>query len=409
MHWLLLPALCLLAWLRCRHVLFRVTRPGVLRRERMVWWLVSSAIVGLRAGIRGLLKPRHPRHTLSFHLFNEIARGVVRSGQRALWANPRNYSAVRNVFHSVGQWRLAALCRARRVSTETVVCTVRTPRPSLLMQTTQAADVAAPAVWVIYFHGGGYASGSPWTVADVVARLLQTIERARDTTAPVRARALVVRYALAPEHPYPAALEDAVAAYQWLMAHHSVAPSRICLAGDSGGGGLALACALRLHHLGLPAPGSIYCLSPFLDLRWKDIEYDAESIAADCIQPLLAQGCARNVLCGRSHQDYTNTERRPSAYNDLFASPVLASDEALRALPPALVQIGELEIFRREARHLARRCAQLQHDGAEALQLSEWEGMTHCFQLQAHLTPVALEALSEGAEFVLQHARLSDS
>lgn len=405
--WLLVSvALCALACWRGHQVLFRAStphQPGIPGSERMLWWLLSCSAVGLLAVFRGLARPTRPAHSFRFHMFNETARGVVHFGQRALWSNPVNYSAVRNVFNCVGRWRLSSRCSALEVSTEPVTCTPRSGRPSMLMQTTGTgpAQRRGETVWVVYFHGGGYVSGSPLTVLDGVAHLLQAIEER--SSGAVQARALIVSYALAPEHPYPAALDDAVAAYRCLIREHSVSASRICLAGDSGGGGLALTSALRLQQLDLPAPGCVYCLSPFLDLRWEDVVYAPECVAADCIQPLLARGCARSYLCG-----YGNHKRQPAGYADGLASPVLAPDDLLRGLPPTLLQTGQLEIFRDEARRLHARCARLFEDGAAApLQMSEWADMTHCFQLQGRQTPVAQHGLREGADFVLKHISAS--
>lgn len=393
-------ALCVLACWRCHHVLFRASaphNPWVSRSERMLWWMVSCGAVGLLAAARALIRRAHPGQAVRFHLFNETARGVIRFGQRALWANPVNYSAVRNVFNLAGRWSLSPRCAALGVSTKLVTCPSRSGRPSLQMQRTNQEGPDTAATWVVYFHGGGYVSGSPWTVTDVVAHLLNAMERQGAGAS----RALIVGYALAPEHPYPAALDDAVAAYRWLIEDRGVDAARICLAGDSGGGGLALACALRLQQLGLPSPGCIYCLSPFLDLRWRDIAYEPECVASDCIQPLLAQGCARSYLCGYDNDDLTET---PAAYEDGLASPALAPDALLRGLPPTLLQTGELEIFRSEARRLHARCARLRADGAPVdLRLREWAAMTHCFQLRGSQNPVAQRGLDEGAAFVLEH------
>jgi len=117
------------------------------------------------------------------------------------------------------------------------------------------ADAASDAA-LLYLHGGGYVLGSPSTHRGLVARL----------AARMRMPALVLDYRLAPEHPYPAALEDALAAYTALIAGGRE-PARIAVAGDSAGGGLALALAMTLRERGLPAPAVLGLICPWLDLK----------------------------------------------------------------------------------------------------------------------------------------------
>jgi epsilon-lactone hydrolase len=109
---------------------------------------------------------------------------------------------------------------------------------------------------VLYLHGGGYVIGSPRSYRHLAA----AIARAAGS------RALLLDYRLAPEHPFPAALEDAIAAYRWLLGQ-GLAPGRIVLAGDSAGGGLTIATLLALRQRGLPRPGGGVCISPWVDLR----------------------------------------------------------------------------------------------------------------------------------------------
>src|SRR5216110_4055051 len=131
----------------------------------------------------------------------------------------------------------------------------------------------APAEWlappsvradvvVLYLHGGGYVIGSPRSHRHLAA----AIARAG------RARALVLDYRLAPEHPFPAALEDAVAAYRWLLAQ-GIAPGRVVVAGDSAGGGLTVATLLALRDRGLPRPAGGVCISPWVDLTNSAASY----------------------------------------------------------------------------------------------------------------------------------------
>src|SRR4051812_20893310 len=123
------------------------------------------------------------------------------------------------------------------------------------------APGAAPDRVVLYLHGGGYIMGSPVTHR----KLAGDISRAS------RARVLVIDYRLAPEHPMPAAIDDAVVAYRWLLS--TVAPGSIAVAGDSAGGGLAVSTLLALRDAGEPPPGAGVCISP-----WVDFTGEAASI-----------------------------------------------------------------------------------------------------------------------------------
>ena len=141
---------------------------------------------------------------------------------------------------------------------------------------------------VLYFHGGGYAIGSPRSHRHLAAALA----RAAGT------RALLLDYRLAPEHPFPAALDDAVAAYEWLLAR-GIAPGRIVFGGDSAGGGLTVATLLALRDRGMPRPGGGVCISP-----WVDLTCSARSVAT--VRPPPAESPPKTIRPGampraRSH------------------------------------------------------------------------------------------------------------
>ncbi len=167
--------------------------------------------------------------------------------------------------------RRAQYDRAERVfptPVEVSVEVVKTPeRPAEWLT---PPGVKADAV-VLYLHGGGYAIGSPRSHRHLAA----AIARAAGT------RALLLDYRLAPEHPFPAALDDAVAAYQWLLGR-GVAPGRIVLGGDSAGGGLTVAALIALRDRGFPRPGGGICISPWVDLTCSGASY-ATKAAADPI------------------------------------------------------------------------------------------------------------------------------
>ncbi|MGH3056403.1 MAG: alpha/beta hydrolase, partial [Gaiellaceae bacterium] len=118
------------------------------------------------------------------------------------------------------------------------------------------AEGADPARVILYLHGGGYVIGSINTHRELASRL----------TRAAAARVLVIDYRLGPEHPHPAAVDDAVAAYRWLLSQ-GVSPSRLAVAGDSAGGGLTVAALVAVRDARLPMPGAGVCLSPWVDLE----------------------------------------------------------------------------------------------------------------------------------------------
>src|SRR5689334_22565948 len=135
--------------------------------------------------------------------------------------------------------------------------------------------IASPAIdpshVILYLHGGGYVVGSLNTHRDLVARLGRA----------AGARALAIEYRLAPEHPHPAAVDDAVAAYRWLRAQ-GVSPAHMAIAGDSAGGGLTIATLVALRDLGEPLPRAAVCFSP-----WVDLEGTGASMDTNLDDPML--------------------------------------------------------------------------------------------------------------------------
>ena len=118
------------------------------------------------------------------------------------------------------------------------------------------ADGSSDSRVVLYFHGGGYIIGSPRTHRPMLAELSQA----------AGGRVLALDYRLAPEHPFPAPVEDSVAAYRWLL-DEGYDPGRIAIAGDSAGGGLTVAMMVQARYVGLPMPGAAVCISPWVDME----------------------------------------------------------------------------------------------------------------------------------------------
>ena len=222
---------------------------------------------------------------------------------------------------------------------------------------------------VLYLHGGGYCVGSWATHRGLVTHLAVAADVA--VYAP--------NYRLAPEHPHPAALDDALSAYRWLLAQ-GVSPDCIALAGDSAGGGLALATVIAIRDSELPAPASIVLLSPWVDLRC-DSQSMSDNVEIDpMLRPSWARACAAMYLAGRDARD-------PGC------SPLFASHETL---PPILIQVGSDEILLDDSTRLAARCREAGTD----VTLQQFEGYWHDFQSHAGTLQAADDAITNIAEFL---------
>ena len=189
-------------------------------------------------------------------------------------------------------------------------------------------------------------------------------------------------YRLAPEHPYPAALEDAVAAYRWLLGT-GVPPSRIALAGDSAGGGLAFATAIAIRDSDLPAPSALALISPWLDLRC-----DTPSMTKNAgIDPMLRPAWSR--ACSTMYRDGRDPDH--PGCSPLFA--------AHQDLPAVLIQTGTDEIIVDDSIRLEASCREA---GGEVT-LQVFDGLWHDFQTHAGILEEADEAIGEIAAFLDAH------
>jgi len=222
---------------------------------------------------------------------------------------------------------------------------------------------------ILYVHGGGYVIGSLATHRSLVARLARASQ----------VRSLNVDYRLAPEHPFPAAVEDATAAYRWLLGT-GVEPSRVVIAGDSAGGGLTLATLLALRDAGDPLPAAGVCLSPWADLEGTGAS--AQPGGAD--DPLLDLEGLREM--GR-HYFGEGDARHP------HAAPVYAD---YSGIPPLLIQVGTRELLLDDARRVADRARAAGVD----VEIEEWEGLIHVWQMFGDGIPEAVDAINKIGEFV---------
>jgi epsilon-lactone hydrolase len=225
---------------------------------------------------------------------------------------------------------------------------------------------------IFYLHGGAYAIG---TAASSVGLASDLARRAG-------ARLVSVDYRLAPEHPHPAALDDAVAAYRGLL-DSGVAASAIAIAGESAGAGLAAATLVALKHAGLPQPTGAVLMSP-----WADLTLSGDSISAKAaVDPALTpEGLRRRAI------DYTADRDRTA---DLI-SPIFAD---LTGLPPLLIQAGSHEILLDDATRLASRAAAAD----VAVRLEVTPGVPHVFQGFAAMLDEGDAALTSAGPFLRAH------
>jgi epsilon-lactone hydrolase len=222
---------------------------------------------------------------------------------------------------------------------------------------------------IFYLHGGGYVMGSPAQYRDFIWRI------ARATSAYV----VCPYYRLAPEHPFPAAVDDAVTTYSWLLAQ-GAHPRRLVVMGDSAGGGLALATLLRLRDEGVPLPAAAVMLSP-----WIDLALTGESMRTNSAADLTLR--IERVACFARHYLGGADPRHP------YASP-LYGDAA--GLPPILMQVGSDELLRDDAVRMADRL----RAAGSAVELEIWPRMLHVFQLYARVLPEGRRAIERIGAFV---------
>jgi epsilon-lactone hydrolase len=223
----------------------------------------------------------------------------------------------------------------------------------------------------IYLHGGAYSLGSINTHRELVARLAHTTGM----------RGLIIDYRLAPEHPFPAALEDTMASYKWL-GDQGVDPAEIFIAGDSAGGGLALAALIQLRDTGQPLPAGAICLSPWTDLACTGASMHSKSKLDGILDKKSIKEKAAQYI---------------GEYNvkNPLISPLYGD---LKDLPPILIQVGTDEILLDDA---VRFSEQARSAGCD-LTLEIWEEMFHVFQMFSFM-PDTKKALLNISNFVNKH------
>jgi acetyl esterase/lipase len=227
-----------------------------------------------------------------------------------------------------------------------------------------------PCAAILYLHGGGYVMGSVATHRSLIAR----IARASGV------RCLAIDYRLAPEHPFPAAIEDACASYRWLQAE-GIPASGIVIAGDSAGGGLTLGTLVALRDAGERLPAAAVCISPLADL-----ELTGDSATrGDIDDPMVSQ--AGTLVMAEAYL-------QGSSARDPRVSPIHAD---FKGFPPLRIEVGTREILLDDAKRVAQRARTA---GVE-VELELGEGLTHVWQLHPHL-PESAESVARIARYVVK-------
>jgi len=222
---------------------------------------------------------------------------------------------------------------------------------------------------ILYLHGGSYNSGSINSYRSLVANIADSAE----------ARALIIDYRLAPENPFPAAVEDAIAAYRWLL-ENQFNPDQIVVAGDSCGGGLALSLLISLREANEPLPTAAVCLSPWTDLTCTGESWKTNAGNDIMLDPGAILESARLYL----------GELDPKTP---LASPLFAD---LRHLPPILIQVGSDEFILSDSTRFAE---EAQAAGVD-VSLEVWEGMQHEWHFAANILPEGRQAIDRIGQFI---------
>jgi len=243
--------------------------------------------------------------------------------------------------------------------------------------TAPEADEHSPVL--LYLHGGGYIACSPETHRSLIGSL------ARRTGGTVYAPT----YRLAPEHPFPAAIDDARSAYDYLTIDCGIAPSRIVVAGDSAGGGLALGLVLALRDAGAPLPAALVTFSP-----WTDLALTGSSLDENTDRCAMFAG----ITIRRASVFYVGTSdpRHP------YLSPLYGD---YRGMPPMLVHASLDEVLRDDAIRVASRA----RDAGVPVELRLWRQVPHAWQFFAAVLPEADESLRDTVRFIRAHVTASAS
>jgi len=232
-----------------------------------------------------------------------------------------------------------------------------------------------PKGTILYLHGGGYTIGSIVSFRALCSAIAIYTQ----------CRVCLIDYRLAPEHPFPAAVDDGLLAYRWLLDRKKVNPSSLAIAGDSAGGGLTLATLINVKQSQLPLPRCASVLSP-----WTDLLNSGESMTSGEVNdPIFGKGPADALA-----QLYSPAEKLMNP----LVSPLYGD---LAGLPPILMQVGTREALLDDSRRFAAKA----RSASVEIDYFEGEGLVHVWPLIAPQAPETSEALSRMGSFVSKHLR----
>jgi epsilon-lactone hydrolase len=238
---------------------------------------------------------------------------------------------------------------------------------ALWVDAAQKNDRAA----ILYLHGGAYSMGSAQTYVGIAGMLSELCGL----------RVLSVDYRLAPEHPFPAAIDDAVSAYRWLL-QQGVPAKSIVIGGDSAGGGLTFATMVELKNKGVQLPAAVFTISP-----WVDLAHTGETIVTKAdLEPMLTK--SGMIYMAKLYADETDVLSP-------LVSPLYAD---LSGLPPVLIHVGTSEMLLSDSRRMAEA---LRDSGVDCI-IKEWDDLFHVFHTVVNI-PEARIANEEIATFIKSH------
>jgi epsilon-lactone hydrolase len=223
---------------------------------------------------------------------------------------------------------------------------------------------------VLYFHGGGYTIGSIASYRSYTGRLARATQ----------SRLLSVGYRLAPENPFPAALDDACHSYRWLL-EQGIAPSRICVVGDSAGGGLALSMVIAIRDAGTPLPAAVVAIGPVTDLAKEGASMKERAH----LDPIVTY--ESSLAHARRYVGAQGNLKHP------LASPLYAD---LHGLPPVLILVGTHEALFDDSSRFAAKAA----EAGVQVQLDVWEEMIHVWPFFADILPEGRQAIEKMGAYI---------
>ena len=280
----------------------------------------------------------------------------------------REMLAARPRASEIAQMRVDADARAKAfvLPADVTVKPVNANGVKAEWTSTPGADASSA---ILYLHGGGYVICS----IESHRHLMAEVGRAAGM------RTLAIDYRLAPEHPFPAPVEDTVAAYRYLL-ESGLKPNRIALAGDSAGGGLVVAAMLAIREAGLPLPACGWCISPWIDMEALGHSFVDRAETDPTVQKATIQMMAQWYLGGAN-------PRHP------HASPIYGD---LRGLPPLLIQVGAVETLLDDSIALARKAG----IADVPVDLQIWPEMIHIWHIYFPMLSAGRRAIAAGGSFV---------